>query len=360
MADKIRRRRRGIKTDEMCFASIAEAIEDFRAGKVLIIIDDEDRENEGDLTVAAEKITPEIINFMATYGRGLICLALIRGDLRSARSSADVAHKHGALRDGILRSGGCGEGITTGISAFDRAKTIEVAMRPESRPHDLARPGHVFPLKAKAGGVLMRTGQTEAAVDLARLAGLRPGGVICEIMNADGTMARVPQLIDFCRKHKLKMISVAEMIRYRMQTEQFVKRDGEGSIRTRFGEFKTVRYTNQIDNECHLVLTRGDISGKEDVLVRVHSHCVYGDAFGSLDCDCHELIPAALERISEVGTGVFLYLHQTGPGLQAVWQEGEHRLVSHGASRTDSCRQKAIRRSSTKAVLARRFCPTSG
>jgi 3,4-dihydroxy 2-butanone 4-phosphate synthase/GTP cyclohydrolase II len=318
----------------MCFASIAEAIEDFRAGKVLVITDDEDRENEGDLAVAAEKITPEIINFMATYGRGLICLAL----------SAEICDRLGLQPMSPINTARFGtafceavdaaEGITTGISAFDRAKTIQVAMSPESRPYDLARPGHVFPLKAKAGGVLMRTGQTEAAVDLARLAGLRPGGVICEIMNEDGTMARVPQLVDFCHKHNLKMISVAEMIRYRMQTEQFVKRDGEGSIRTKFGEFKTVRYTNQIDNECHLVLTRGDISGKENVLVRVHSHCVYGDAFGSLDCDCYELIPAALERISEVGTGVFLYLHQTGPGLQAVWQEGEHRWVAHGASPT--------------------------
>ncbi|HXR77573.1 MAG TPA: 3,4-dihydroxy-2-butanone-4-phosphate synthase [Bryobacteraceae bacterium] len=318
----------------MSFASIAEAVEDFRAGKVLVIIDDEDRENEGDLTVAAEKITPEIINFMATYGRGLICLALSpeicnRLDLQ-AMSPVNTARFGTAFCEAVDAA----EGITTGISAFDRAKTIQVAMRPESRPSDLARPGHVFPLRAKAGGVLMRTGQTEAAVDLAKLAGLRPGGVICEIMNEDGTMARVPQLLEFCRKHKLKMISVADMIRYRLQTESFVKRNGEGSIRTQFGEFKTVRYTSQIDNECHLVLTRGDISGKQDVLVRIHSHCVYGDVLGSLGCDCHELIPAALERIGDAGTGVFLYLHQTGPGLQAVWHEGEHQLVSHGASQT--------------------------
>ena len=361
MADKIRRRRRGIKTDEMCFASIAEAIEDFRAGKVLIIIDDEDRENEGDLTVAAEKITPEIINFMATYGRGLICLAL----------SAEICDQLGLQPMSPINTARFGtafceavdaaEGITTGISAYDRAKTIQVAMRPESRPHDLARPGHVFPLKAKAGGVLVRTGQTEAAVDLARLAGLRPGGVICEIMNADGTMARVPELIDFCRKHKLKMISVAELIRYRMQTEQFVKRDGEGSIRTRFGEFKTVRYTNQIDNECHLVLTRGDISGKEDVLVRVHSHCVYGDAF--------RIARLRLSRIDSGRAGAyqrrwapefFSTFTRPAPDYKRFGRKASTGWFHTAPARRYSCRQKAIRRSSTKAALARRFCPTSG
>ncbi len=313
----------------MSFASIPEAIEDFRAGKVLVVIDDEDRENEGDLTVAADRITPEIINFMATHGRGLICLALApeiceRLDLQ-LMSPVNTARFGTAFTEAIDAA----KGVTTGISAHDRSHTIEVAMRPDSKPADLARPGHVFPLKARAGGVLVRTGQTEAAVDLARLAGLRPGGVICEIMNEDGSMARVPELLQFCRKHGLKMISVAELIRYRLQTERFVNRDGEGIVRTEWGDFRTVRYLNQVDNVAHLALVCGDVSGRKDVLVRVHSHCVYGDVFSSLDCDCRKLISAALQRIAREGTGVFLYLHQTGPGMRSVWHEGEHRLLTH-------------------------------
>jgi 3,4-dihydroxy 2-butanone 4-phosphate synthase / GTP cyclohydrolase II len=316
-------------TNHMSFASIPEAIEDFRNGKILVVIDDEDRENEGDLTVAADKITPEIINFMATHGRGLICLALApeiceRLDLQ-LMSPVNTARFGTAFTEAIDAA----EGVTTGISAPDRAHTIQVAMRPDAKPSDLARPGHIFPLKAKAGGVLVRAGQTEAAVDLARLAGLRAGGVICEIMNEDGSMARVPELIQFCRKHGLKMISVAEMIRYRLQTERFVKRDAEGTVRTEWGEFRTIRYLNEVDNIAHLALVYGDISGKKDVLVRVHSHCVYGDVFASLDCDCHNLIPAALGRIAAEGAGVFLYLHQTGPGLRSTWHEGEHRLLTH-------------------------------
>jgi 3,4-dihydroxy 2-butanone 4-phosphate synthase / GTP cyclohydrolase II len=316
--------------NKMPFASIPEAIEEFRAGRVVVIVDDEDRENEGDLAVAADKITPELINFMATHGRGLICLALApeiceRLDLQ-LMSPVNTARFGTAFCEAIDAA----DGITTGISAYDRARTIETAMRPDSGPADLARPGHIFPLKAKAGGVLARAGQTEASVDLARLAGLRPGGVICEIMNADGTMARVPQLQEFCKKHSLMMISVAELIRYRLRTERFMTRDGEGAVLTKFGQFRTIRYVSQVDNERHLALIHGDLTGKEDVLVRVHSRCVYGDVFGSLDCDCHELVRAALEKISEADAGVFLYLHQTGPGLLDVWQEGEHRLITHG------------------------------
>jgi 3,4-dihydroxy 2-butanone 4-phosphate synthase/GTP cyclohydrolase II len=316
----------------MSFASIPEAIEEFRAGKILIVVDDEDRENEGDLTVAADKVTPEIINFMATHGRGLICLALApdiceRLDLQPM-SAVNTARFGTAFCEAIDAA----EGTTTGISAYDRALTIAVAMRSDSKPSDLARPGHVFPLKSRAGGVLVRTGQTEAAVDLARLAGLRPGGVICEIMNEDGTMARVPELLQFCNRHGLKMISVADLIRYRLQTERFIARDGEGTIQTEFGEFKTVRYRNDVDGESHIALIRGDVDGRKDVLVRVHSHCVYGDVFASLDCDCHALIPAALRRIADTGAGVFLYLHQTGPGLTSAWHEGEHRLLTHGRS----------------------------
>jgi 3,4-dihydroxy 2-butanone 4-phosphate synthase / GTP cyclohydrolase II len=205
-------------------------------------------------------------------------------------------------------------------------------MRPDSKPNDLARPGHVFPLRAKAGGVLVRTGQTEAAVDLARLAGLDAGGVICEIMSEDGTMARVPELLGFCSKHELKMISVADLIRYRLQTEQFIRRDGEGAVRTKFGEFRTVRYSSLVDGEAHLALVYGNVKGSQDVLVRVHSHCVYGDVFASADCDCHQLIHTAMERIAKNGSGVFLYLHQTGPGLRSGWHEGEHKLMTHGRS----------------------------
>lgn len=316
----------------MSFASIPEAIEDFRSGKILVVVDDEDRENEGDLTVAADKITPDIINFMAMHGRGLICLALApeicdRLDLQPM-SQVNTARFGTAFCEAIDAA----EGVTTGISAYDRARTIEVAMRPDSKPNDLARPGHVFPLRAKAGGVLVRTGQTEAAVDLAKLAGLHAGGVICEIMNEDGTMARVPELLDFCSKHQLKMISVADLIRHRLQTERFIRRDGEGAVRTKFGEFRTVRYSSLVDGESHLALLYGNVKGGDDVLVRVHSHCVYGDVFASTDCDCHELIQAALERIAKNGSGVFLYLHQTGPGLRAGWHEGEHRLMAHGRS----------------------------
>lgn len=318
----------------MNFASIPEAIEDFRQGKILVVVDDEDRENEGDLTIAAEKITPEAINFMATHGRGLICLSLDaeickRLDLQPM-SAVNTARFGTAFCEAVDAA----EGVTTGISAYDRAHTIRVAMDPRSRPQDLARPGHVFPLRARPGGVLVRSGQTEAAVDLARLAGLSSGGVICEIMNADGTMARVPQLLEFCRTYGFKMISVADLIRYRLQTERFVERDATGRIRTKYGEFQTVRYVSRLDNEAHIALLHGNITGKRDVLVRVHSHCVYGDVFHSIDCDCDELVAAALEAIASADCGVFLYLHQTGPGVEAAWRDGDHELLTHGRNQS--------------------------
>jgi 3,4-dihydroxy 2-butanone 4-phosphate synthase/GTP cyclohydrolase II len=318
----------------MTFASIPEAIEDFRQGKILVVVDDEDRENEGDLTIAAEKITAEAINFMATRGRGLICLALdaeicSRLDLQPM-SAVNTARFGTAFCEAIDAA----EGVTTGISAYDRAHTIRVAMNPQARPQDLARPGHVFPLRARPGGVLVRSGQTEAAVDLARLAGLSPGGVICEIMNEDGTMARVPQLVEFCRQYGFKMISVADLIRYRVQTEKLVEREAYGHIRTGYGEFQTIRYASRVDNETHLALVHGEIAGKSNVLVRVHSHCLYGDVFASADCDCHRLIAGALETISRAECGVFIYLHQTGPGVQAVWREGRHELVTHGRAQS--------------------------
>ncbi len=317
----------------MPFASVPEAIEDFRQGKILVVVDDEDRENEGDLTLAADKVTPEAINFMATHGRGLICLAVDaatcdRLELQPM-SPVNTARFGTAFCEAIDAA----EGVSTGISAYDRAHTIRVAMDPTSKPHDLARPGHVFPLRARPGGVLVRCGQTEAAVDLAKLANFSPGGVICEIMNEDGTMARVPQLIEFCQRYGLKMISVAELIRYRMQTERVVQREASGIMRTPQGEFRAVRFVSRVNDEAHLALVYGDVEGKPDVLVRVHSHCVYGDVFDSLDCECHRIIPAALEAIVRAGSGVFLYLHQTGAGLQTAWRDGNHDILVHGRTR---------------------------
>lgn len=318
----------------MNFASIPEAIEDFRQGKILVVVDDEDRENEGDLTIAAEKITPEAINFMATHGRGLICLSLDADTCKRLDLQPMSAVNTARFGTAFCEAVDAAEGVTTGISAYDRAHTIRVAMDSRSRPQDLARPGHVFPLRARPGGVLVRSGQTEAAVDLARLAGLSPGGVICEIMNADGTMARVPQLLEFCRSYGFKMISVADLIRYRLQNERFVERDASGKIRTKYGEFQIIRYVSRLDNEAHIALLHGDIADKRDVLVRVHSHCVYGDVFHSIDCDCHELISAALDSIAKAGCGVLLYLHQTGPGVEAAWHDGDHELLVHGRNQS--------------------------
>lgn len=319
----------------MHFASIPEAIDDFRAGKMLIVVDDEDRENEGDLTIAAEKITPEAINFMATYGRGLICLALDaenckRLDLQPM-SLVNTARFGTAFCEAIDAA----EGVTTGISAYDRAHTIRVAMRPDTRPQDLSRPGHVSTLRARPGGVLVRSGQTEAAVDLATLAGLSRGGVICEVMNPDGTMARVPQLLEFCEKFGLRMISVADLIRYRVQTERFVERDASGQVHTAFGDFEAIRYVNRLDSETHLALVHGQIKGKENVLVRVHSHCLYGDVFHSSDCDCRQLVAAALQTISRAECGVLVYLHQNGPGLHTSWRDGRRELIGHGRNQSN-------------------------
>jgi 3,4-dihydroxy 2-butanone 4-phosphate synthase/GTP cyclohydrolase II len=314
----------------MPFASIREALEDFRAGRMLVVVDDEDRENEGDLTIAAEKITPEIINFMATHGRGLICLSLspeLCDQLDLRLMSPNNTSRFGTA---FCEAIDAREGVTTGISAADRAHTIRVSMRPDTRPGDLSRPGHVFPLRAREGGVLVRAGQTEAAVDLARMSGFGSGGVICEIMSADGTMARVPELIEFCRTHDLKMISVADLIRYRLQNERFIRREAEGTIRTEFGEFATIAYTSSIDPETHLALVKGDIREQGVTLVRVHSHCVYGDIFGSCDCDCRNMVRGALQKIAQEGAGVLVYLHQTGPGLRIRRDDGNvKRLLPH-------------------------------
>ena len=300
----------------MPFSSIPEAIEDLRAGRMLVIVDDEDRENEGDLAIAAEKITPEVINFMAKHGRGLICLSLSEGICDSLQLAPMSARNTSRFGTPFCESIEAAEGVTTGISAADRARTIQVAINPASKPTDLVRPGHVFPLRARDGGVLVRTGQTEAVVDLARLAGLRPGGVICEIMNDDGSMARVPQLEEFCARHGLKMISVADLIRYRLHNERFVQRQSEGCLRTEFGDFKTIVYASTFVPEKHLALIHGEVSGRPNVLVRMHSHCIYGDVFGSTECECNAVIRKSLEMVTREGAGVIVYLHQTGPGFR--------------------------------------------
>lgn len=317
----------------MPFVSVPEALDEVRAGRVLVVVDDEDRENEGDLTVAAEKITPEIINFMATHGRGLICLALTTEGCNQIRLPLVSPNNTSKFGTAFCESIDAREGVTTGISAADRTRTILTAIDPAARPEDLARPGHVFPLRAREGGVLVRAGQTEAAVDLARLAGLRPAGVICEVMNEDGTMARVPHLEVFCRRHNLKLVSVADLIRYRLRHERYIHRRAEGRIETEFGEFRTVAYASDINPEGHIALIRGEVAGQEGVLVRMHSHCLYGDVFGSTRCDCRKLVRASLQKIASEDRGVLVYLHQTGPGYRVQKDNGFlPRLVGHEAA----------------------------
>jgi 3,4-dihydroxy 2-butanone 4-phosphate synthase / GTP cyclohydrolase II len=315
----------------MPFVSAPEAIEEIRAGRILVVVDDEDRENEGDLTIAAEKTTPEIINFMATHGRGLICLALTPERCDYLRLPLMSPYNTSKFGTAFCEAIDAREGVTTGISAADRTRTILTAIDPQAKPSDLARPGHMFPLRAREGGVLVRAGQTEAAVDLARLADLNPSGVICEIMNHDGTMARVPQLEEFCRGHGLKMLSIAELIRYRLAHERFVRRLYEGCLETEFGPFRAITYGSNLDSEIHMALVRGEVEHCEGVLVRMHSHCVFGDVFGSVHCDCGNLVRASLRRIAGEGCGVLVYLHQTGPGIRVQKDDtGEERLVSHG------------------------------
>jgi len=297
------------------FATVEEAVEEIRQGRMIVLVDDEDRENEGDLTMAAEKITPEAINFMAKFGRGLICLALTEqrcDELNLPLMSAINTSVHGtAFTEAIDAK----VGVTTGISASDRAITVLTAIDAKTRPQDLARPGHMFPLRARNGGVLVRAGQTEASVDLGRIAGLNPSGVICEIMNEDGTMARVPQLMEFCREHGLKMLTVADLIRYRMQHERYVRRVAEAVLPTRYGDFRMIAYASDVDHDQHVALVRGELEGAPPPLVRVHSHCLTGDVFGSTACDCPDLIAKSLEIIATEDRGVFLYLHHTGRGF---------------------------------------------
>ncbi len=297
------------------FASIETAVEAIRAGRMIIVVDDEDRENEGDLTLAAEKVTPEIVNFMAKHGRGLICLPMTPERLDELEIPLMVSENSSRFETAFCVSIEAKSKTTTGISAADRAATILTALDASTRPSDLARPGHVFPLRARTGGVLVRAGQTEASVDLARMAGLNPAGVICEIMNDDGTMARVPQLTKFAKKHGLPMITIADLIRYRMRTERLVRRVAAAKLPTDFGEFQVYAYENGIDGETHVALVRGDIGDGTGVMVRVHSKCLTGDVFHSMRCDCGAQLDAAMQRIAVEGRGVLLYLNQEGRGI---------------------------------------------
>jgi len=298
------------------FCDVETALEEIRAGRMIVVIDDEDRENEGDLTMAAEKITPEAINFMAKHGRGLICLAMTEERLDYLRLPPMSAENTSNFGTAFTESIDARDGVTTGISAYDRSRTIQVAIDPATRPNDLARPGHTFPLRARKGGVLVRAGQTEASVDLARLAGLVPAGVICEIMDDDGTMARVPQLAEFCRQHDLKMLTVAELIRYRMAHERYVRRVTEALVPTAYGEFRMIVFESEINGDSHIAMVKGDVeqAGDEPVLVRMHAHCLVGDVFGASWCGCRDAIDGAMRRIAEEGRGALIYLHQTSKG----------------------------------------------
>jgi len=298
------------------FADVAEAVAEIRAGRMVVVVDDEDRENEGDLTLAAEFVTPEAINFMARFGRGLICLTLTeeRADyLRLGPMSVENTSRFGTA---FTESIEAREGVTTGISAADRAHTIRVAIDPGSTAQDLARPGHVFPLRARKGGVLVRAGQTEAAVDLARMAGLIPAGVICEIMNEDGTMARVPDLAKFCELHGLKMVTVADLIRYRLQNERYIHRVAESLMPTAHGDFRMIAYESEVEGgESHVALVFGDVTGDEPVTVRVHTHCLAGDVFSTTLCDCRAMVENSLRLIAEAGRGALVYLHNGTKGF---------------------------------------------
>lgn len=299
----------------MTLAKIEEVLEDLRQGKMIILVDDEDRENEGDLTIAAEKVTPEAINFMAKYGRGLICLSLAPEIVERLKLPLMVQDNRSPFNTAFTVSIEAREGVTTGISAADRAHTISVAIADSSKSEDLVQPGHVFPLRARRGGVLFRAGQTEGSVDLARLAGLKPAGVICEIMKDDGTMARMHDLIKFGEVHGLKIATIADVIAYRMRKESFVHKIAETELPTPYGEFKAVGFVNDIDDYEHLALVKGEIDPDKDVLVRVHSQCLTGDVFGSYRCDCGVQLKKAMEMIQKEGLGVILYLQQEGRGI---------------------------------------------
>ena len=331
-----------LRSPDPPFIDVPGALAEIRAGRMVVVVDDEDRENEGDLTLAAAHVTPEAINFMARYGRGLICLTLTEERADHLRLFPMTQHNSSRFGTAFTETIEAREGVTTGISAHDRARTIQVAIDPASRAADLVRPGHVFPLCARKGGVLVRAGQTEASVDLARMAGMIPAGVICEIMNEDGTMARVPDLTEFCKTHGLKMLTVAELIRYRMETESIVARVGEAMLPTRHGEFRMIAFESQLDGESHVALVKGDVElATGPVLVRMHAHCLAGDVFGGSLCDCQQVLDRSLEMIAREGTGALIYLHQSSKGFNV--DEGK-RLAFHREPRSAPAHQRKTQR----------------
>jgi 3,4-dihydroxy 2-butanone 4-phosphate synthase/GTP cyclohydrolase II len=341
------------------FTSVEEAVADIRAGRMVVVVDDEDRENEGDLTLAAEFVTPEAINFMARFGRGLICLTLTEERADYLRLGPMTSENTSRFGTAFTESIEAREGVTTGISAADRAHTIRVAIDPRSTANDLARPGHIFPLRARKGGVLVRAGQTEASVDLARIAGLIPSGVICEIMNEDGTMARVPDLVGFCKEHRLKMMTVASLIRYRLQHERYIYRVAETTLPTQYGDFQMIAYESEVDgSESHVALVYSGSSvanESQPLLVRVHTHCLTGDAFAATICDCRALVDNSMRMIAEAGRGALIYLHNGArgfgidrSGIASTGEMAPNRLVlhrdSHQEPRPNEPREERMKR----------------